>query len=108
MKMEEEKYPNVGSINRCSYRIMHHCDDYTLMMQYNPKKEGTEVQYVIWDKAGNRTVVPTDQRASFSLLRDSRGTPVYTPSIYKVSHDHYYILANMPKKFILVELKVKP
>ena len=119
--MEEETYPHVVSIERCMYHVLHHCDDYTLMMQYKPMKgkfdnivTKTEVQYVIWDKFGNRTVMPTDQKASFSPGGEHsttrRGTPIYYPSIYKIAPDYYYILAGIAndEPYVLLELKVKP
>ena len=116
MKLEEEAYEekNIGTIKRCSYRVMHHNDDYTLMMQFKPDKGemGCEVQYVIWDKSGNRQVASTRQKARFAIGGPysgyNRGYPIYRPAIYTLSPGHYYTLAGIANEsFVLLELKVK-
>lgn len=118
LKLEEGTYPNVRTINRCSYKPIHHFGNYTLLLQYIPDKEITsDVQFVIWDKSGKRKVVPTNLKALFAPGGEystyNRGWPLYTPVIYKCSPNRYYILAGIykskyPTPLSLTELTIKP
>ena len=117
LKMEEETFSDVIYPKLFSYRIMHHSGDYTLSLQYKPdKEEVADVQFVIWDKSGMRKVVTTDLKSNFWRVINTPycySHPLNTPVIYKLSPNHYYILAGIPsgKKatpISLIELTVKP
>lgn len=117
LKSEEETYSEVIYPKLFSYRIMHHSDGYTLLMQYKPdKEEVADVQFVIWDKSGMRKVVTTDLKSDFWRVINTpycHSHPLNTPVIYKLSPNQYYILAGIPsgKKatpISLTELTVKP
>ena len=105
MKMEEEVYDKIPSLSHVSYRTLHSFDDYTLLMQTKPiDKKHSAVQFIIWDKSGNKKEITSN--IQYSSMSEQI---YYKQMVYKISPTRYYIFSyDGDMTNTLVEMTVKP